>query len=129
MGGMYALKAAAAALPPRVAFYGMIRMPDGWKGPAPAEPLDARRPLVAPTLAIIGEQDPYTPPADVAALERTAGRRWCATPRPSTASCTIPTGRRTAPTTPPTCGARDRVPVELTLSGIAAPSRSRLTMR
>ena len=40
-----------------------------------------------PTLAIIGERDPYTPPADVAALESpevTAS----ATPRPSTASCT-----------------------------------------
>jgi dienelactone hydrolase len=71
MGGMYALKAAGLAHFRRVvAFYGMIRVPEAWKGPYHAEPLDKlANPLASPTLAIIGEQDPYTPPEDVAALE------------------------------------------------------------
>ena len=74
MGGMYALKAAGISHFHRVvAFYGMIRVPEAWKRFGAAEPLDKlANPLSSPTLAIIGEQDPYTPPEDVAALERTA---------------------------------------------------------
>jgi dienelactone hydrolase len=73
MGGMYALKAAGLSHFHRVvAFYGMIRVPEAWKGFGTAEPLDKlANPLSTPTLALIGEQDPYTPPEDVAALERT----------------------------------------------------------
>ena len=73
MGGMYALKAAGLSHFHRVvAFYGMIRVPEAWKGFGTAEPLDKlANPLSTPTLAIIGEQDPYTPPEDVTALERT----------------------------------------------------------
>ena len=73
MGGMYALKAAGLSHFHRVvAFYGMIRVPEAWKGFGTIEPLDKlANPLASPTLAIIGEQDPYTPPEDVAALERT----------------------------------------------------------
>jgi carboxymethylenebutenolidase len=71
MGGMYALKAAGLSHFRRVvAFYGMIRVPEAWKGFGHAEPLDKlENALASPTLAIIGEQDPYTPPEDVAALE------------------------------------------------------------
>jgi carboxymethylenebutenolidase len=68
MGGMYALKAAATGRFDRaVAFYGMIRVPDGWRGDALAEPL-ATASSVCPTLAIFGGADPYTPAADVDAL-------------------------------------------------------------
>ncbi len=72
MGGMYALKAAGLSHFRRVvAFYGMIRIPPAWKGHGVAEPLDKlANPLASPTMAIIGEQDPYTPPEDVTALER-----------------------------------------------------------
>ena len=71
MGGMYALKAAGLSHFRRVvAFYGMIRVPEAWKGSGHAEPLDKlENAMASPTLAIIGEHDPYTPPEDVAALE------------------------------------------------------------
>lgn len=68
MGGMYALKAAATGRFDRaVAFYGMIRVPEGWRGDALAEPL-AGAADVCPTLAIFGDADAYTPPADIEAL-------------------------------------------------------------
>ena len=68
MGGMYALKAAATGRFDRaVAFYGMIRVPEGWRGEALAEPL-ATASSVCPTLAIFGDADPYTPAADIDAL-------------------------------------------------------------
>jgi carboxymethylenebutenolidase len=71
MGGMYAFKSAGLARFDRiVSFYGMIRVPETWRGGGHREPLDAiTRPGGSPVLAIIGERDPYTPPADVAALE------------------------------------------------------------
>lgn len=71
MGGMYAFKSAGLARFDRiVSFYGMIRVPETWRGDGHREPLDAiTRPGGSPVLAIIGERDPYTPPADVAALE------------------------------------------------------------
>ena len=68
MGGMYALKAAATERFDRaVAFYGMIRVPDDWRGPALAEPL-ATAGAVCPTLAIFGSVDSFTPPDDIEAL-------------------------------------------------------------
>ncbi len=71
MGGMYTIKAAVTGRFHRAAaFYGMIRLPEHWKGPGQGEPLDllaAGNPC--PLLAIIGTEDPFTPPADVAALE------------------------------------------------------------
>ncbi len=71
MGGMYTLKAAGTGRFDRAAaFYGMIRLPEDWRGPGQAEPLDAlRSPGRCPTMAIIGTADPFTPPDDVAALE------------------------------------------------------------
>ncbi|WP_419918152.1 dienelactone hydrolase family protein [Candidatus Poriferisocius sp.] len=71
MGGMYAIKASATGRFHRAAaFYGMIRLPEHWRGPGQSEPLE----LLAggdpcPLLAIVGTQDPFTPAADVAALE------------------------------------------------------------
>jgi dienelactone hydrolase len=75
MGGMYAFKAAATGRFAAVAsFYGMIRVPDGWRGPDLAEPLEElRRPGTAPVLAILGGRDPYTPPPDVEALGQIDG--------------------------------------------------------
>jgi carboxymethylenebutenolidase len=68
MGGMQVLKAAATGRFDRaVAFYGMIRVPDGWVGPKIREPLDGAAD-VCPTLAIFGGQDSYSPAPDIDAL-------------------------------------------------------------
>ena len=68
MGGMYALKAAATGVFDRAApFYGMLRLPDDWKGPGQHEPLDTAA-QVCPTLAIFGAVDPWTPSDDIDAL-------------------------------------------------------------
>jgi len=68
MGGMYALKAAATERFDRaVAFYGMIRVPEDWRGPSLAEPL-ASAAAACPTLAIFGSADSFTPPEDIDAL-------------------------------------------------------------
>jgi len=71
MGGMYALKASGTGRFHRaVAFYGMIRVPDGWRSATQSEPLEAVASEAAcPVLAIIGTADSYTPPDDVQALE------------------------------------------------------------
>jgi dienelactone hydrolase len=70
MGGMYALKAAGTGRFDRaVSFYGMIRVPEQFRGPGHREPLAwLDRPGRCPVLAIIGGRDPWTPPADVEAL-------------------------------------------------------------
>jgi carboxymethylenebutenolidase len=68
MGGMQVLKAAATGRFDRaVAFYGMIRVPDGWVGPKIRQPLDGAAD-VCPTLAIFGGQDSYSPAPDIDAL-------------------------------------------------------------
>jgi carboxymethylenebutenolidase len=74
MGGMYTFKAAGTGRFHRaVAFYGMIRVPEHWRGPTNVEPLDAiTSPSACPVLAIIGGRDHFTPEADVADL-RAAG--------------------------------------------------------
>jgi carboxymethylenebutenolidase len=71
MGGMFTLKAAATGRFHRaVAFYGMIRLPEPWRGPSLAEPLEAlASPDRCPTMAVIGTVDPYTPGQDVADAE------------------------------------------------------------
>lgn len=71
MGGMHTLRAASLDRFVRlVAFYGMIRVPSYWQAPGQREPLA----LLAGghperVLAVIGEIDSYTPPADVRDLE------------------------------------------------------------
>ena len=68
MGGMYTLKAAATGVFARaVAFYGMLRVPDDWKGPHQRDAL-ATAAQVCPTLAIFGGKDPWVPFDDVEAL-------------------------------------------------------------
>jgi carboxymethylenebutenolidase len=70
MGGMYTFKAAGTGRFDRaVAFYGMIRLPEQWQGPGQGSPLDAMaRPEASPVLALLGGNDPYTPPKDIDAL-------------------------------------------------------------
>lgn len=68
MGGMYTLAAAATREFERaVPFYGMIRVPEAWIGPGHREPL-ATAADACPTLAIFGDQDRWTPAADIDAL-------------------------------------------------------------
>jgi carboxymethylenebutenolidase len=75
MGGMQVLKAAASGRFDRaVAFYGMVRPPEGWVGPKTRLPLDTAAD-VCPTLAIFGGQDSYTPAADIDALREAWAER------------------------------------------------------
>lgn len=68
MGGMYTLKASGSGHFDRaVAFYGMLRLPEAWRGPGQGEPLAAVT-GACPTLAIFGGADPWTPIADIEAL-------------------------------------------------------------
>ena len=69
-GGMYAFKAAGTGRFDRaVAFYGMIRIPEHWRGEGQADPLEfLQNEGAAPVLAILGGQDPWTPPEDIDAL-------------------------------------------------------------
>jgi carboxymethylenebutenolidase len=78
MGGMYALKAAASGrFDAAVAFYGMVTVPEGWRGAGQAEPL-ANAAEACSTLAIFGSADAMTPAADIDALRRAwAGRSDC----------------------------------------------------
>ena len=71
MGGMLTLKASASGRFDRAAaFYGMIRLPEGWGSATMGEPIDyVRRPGRCPTMAVVGTVDPYTPADDVADLE------------------------------------------------------------
>lgn len=73
MGGMYVLKAVSTGRFHRlVPFYGMIRVPADWHGPAQGEPLDhVAQGDPSTVLAVIGTADPYTPPPDVEALAAT----------------------------------------------------------
>ena len=78
MGGMQTLKAAATGDYARaVAFYGMIRLPPDWRSPTMREALDTAAD-VCPTLAIFGDNDSFTPAADIASLrEAWRGRSDC----------------------------------------------------
>jgi carboxymethylenebutenolidase len=69
MGGHYVFKAASTdRFDAAVAFYGMLRTPDGWGGPGHRiEPLDVASQMV-PTLAFFGTADPWTPADDIEAL-------------------------------------------------------------
>ena len=73
MGGMYSLKAVGTGRFHRSCpFYGMIRVPEGWRSAGQGEPLVAlAQGDPSSVLAICGSADPYTPPDDIAALEAT----------------------------------------------------------
>lgn len=70
MGGMYTMKAAGTGRFHRAAaFYGMVRVPEHWRGPTNVEPLEAvAAPGACPVLAILGGRDPFTPADEVADL-------------------------------------------------------------
>lgn len=73
MGGMYALTASATGRFDRiVSFYGMIEVPEAWRGPGHREPLDAlsERGSVG-VAAIIGTLDAWTPTEHVDRLAAT----------------------------------------------------------
>jgi carboxymethylenebutenolidase len=79
MGGHYALKAASIErFDSAVAFYGMVRTPDAWRGPGHRiDPLTVAAEM-APTLAYFGAKDPWTPAADIDALRAAwSGRTDC----------------------------------------------------
>lgn len=68
LGGMYAYKAAASLRFDRiVSFYGMVRLPNRWRGPAQREPLGLLSHVEdrASILAVVGTDDPYLPGADI----------------------------------------------------------------
>ena len=68
MGGMQTLKAAATrAFERAVPFYGMIRLPEAWRGPKLREPLATAKDA-CPTLAFFGGKDSWTPAEDIDAL-------------------------------------------------------------
>ena len=73
MGGMYTMKAAATGRFDRAAaFYGMVRVPDGWRGPGQRNAVDCLNDApgsAARVVAIVGTADPYTPAAEVDELE------------------------------------------------------------
>ncbi len=71
MGGMFTYKAAGTGRFHRaVGFYGMLRVPEHWRGEHTIEPLDAVRTEGAcPTMAIVGTVDQWTPAPDVEAAE------------------------------------------------------------
>ena len=71
MGGMYALKAVGGGRFERSCpFYGMVHVPEAWRGPGQGEPLDALA-VGDPesVLAVIGTADAWTPPDHVDDLE------------------------------------------------------------
>ena len=80
MGGHYAFKAAASdRFDAAVAFYGMLRTPDGWKGPGHTiEPLAVADRRCARRSRSSDRVDPWTPAADIDALRAAwSGRPDC----------------------------------------------------
>lgn len=75
VGGMYAMKAASLPeLHAAVAFYGMIRLPERWRGPGQREPLTYVQSATIPVLAIFGGTDDLISLADLPDLERAGAR-------------------------------------------------------
>ena len=70
MGGMYCFNSARSDRFARiVSFYGMITLPDAWKGPGHREPLEyLRAGHPDRVLAVIGNKDPWTPADHVSNL-------------------------------------------------------------
>ena len=71
MGGMYTFKAVKTSRFRRhVPFYGMVHVPDNWRGAGQGDPLEAvRKGDAQRVLAVIGTIDSFTPPATVDELE------------------------------------------------------------
>src|SRR5690606_7261707 len=70
MGGMYAMKSLAS---PRIdraaAFYGMIRVPEDWRGAGQGDAIDVARTRPGDLLGIFGTQDLWCPNDQVDELE------------------------------------------------------------
>ena len=77
MGGLVAFGAAGLGRFDRaVSFYGMIRVPEAWRGGDVIEPLEAlAEPEASRTLAIVGGKDVWAPSDDVEALRAAGGDR------------------------------------------------------
>jgi carboxymethylenebutenolidase len=77
MGGLVAFGAAGLGRFDRaVSFYGMIRVPEPWRGGDVVEPLAAlAEPEASRTLAIVGGRDIWAPADDVEALRSAGGDR------------------------------------------------------
>jgi carboxymethylenebutenolidase len=73
MGGMYAFKAASTGIFDRiVSVYGMISLPEAWRGPEQAEPLSLlAQGDASSVLAILGGRDVWTPHEDIERLRET----------------------------------------------------------
>lgn len=73
LGGMYSFKAARSDRFARIIpFYGMITIPEAWRSPTQVEPLSYLIQGNADcVLAILGDNDPYTPLADIDQLRST----------------------------------------------------------
>lgn len=76
MGGMYVNKAVSTGRFNRlVSFYGMIHVPEGWRGPGQGEPLELlSKGDASSLLAIVGTADPYTPAAGIAELRESGAQ-------------------------------------------------------
>lgn len=76
MGGMYAMKAAGLGRFDRACpFYGMIRVPEHWRGEDSGEPLDAvTAEGAAPVLGFFGTADQWTPEDELDRLEATGAQ-------------------------------------------------------
>lgn len=71
MGGMYCHKASRSDRFTKIAsFYGMIHVPESWRGPKQGDPIEILTKNHADrVLAIVGLKDPYTPSDDIAELK------------------------------------------------------------
>lgn len=66
MGGMYAMKSLASSRFRRsVAFYGMVRVPDGWTGEGQGDAIDVVRRRPNDLMCVFGTDDPWCPQADI----------------------------------------------------------------
>ena len=74
MGGMYAMKASSSGrFDAAVSFYGMIRVPDGWRSPHQADAIGSvADPHACPVLALCGTEDPWLPQAELDELAEVA---------------------------------------------------------
>lgn len=69
MGGMWALKSLATPdIDRAVSFYGMVRMPVGWRSPRLHDAIEVMRERAADVLALFGTDDPWCPDEDQAEL-------------------------------------------------------------